>query len=356
MKNPVNVKSKILIIRFRRVGDAVISSVLCSSLKKSFPNAEIHYILNENIAPLFENHPDIDKIITFSDEDQKSFFQYISKVWKIVSDNQYDIIVDTRSTIKTLWFSLFSLRTPSRIGRKKAYNQFIQNHRVALGHEDEVSNTLKLLKPLYHKYKIEMIRHFNLYTTLEEKQAFRRKMEATGLDLSRPIIVCAVTARLEHKVWEKEKMVEILRRMLDKFPDIQLIFNYAGEREKSNSFDIFHALNQNPRIFINLEAHNLRELLALYSFSSFFFGNEGGPRHISQAMNVPGLAIFPPSIPKSVWLPNSCERFQGIELADINPLAAKEEALSFEEKFQQIDTESVWNQLEPMLEKFADNR
>ena len=57
--------NKIIVLRFRRVGDAVISTVLCSSLKKTFPKARIDYVLNENIAPLFENHPDIDKIIRF---------------------------------------------------------------------------------------------------------------------------------------------------------------------------------------------------------------------------------------------------------------------------------------------------
>ena len=60
---------KILVIRFRRVGDAVLSSVLCSSLKQSFPQATIDYVLNEGIAPLFEKHPDIDHIIPFKESE-----------------------------------------------------------------------------------------------------------------------------------------------------------------------------------------------------------------------------------------------------------------------------------------------
>ena len=35
---------KVLVIRFRRVGDATLSSVICTSLRKSFPEAEIHYV------------------------------------------------------------------------------------------------------------------------------------------------------------------------------------------------------------------------------------------------------------------------------------------------------------------------
>ena len=93
-----------------RIGNAVLSVVICSSLRKSFPEAEIHYVLNDHIAPLFENHPDIDKIITFSDEENNHFFEYLRKVRQLMKTERYDVIIDTRATIKTLWFSAFSLR------------------------------------------------------------------------------------------------------------------------------------------------------------------------------------------------------------------------------------------------------
>ena len=51
---------RILIIRFRQIGDSILAVALCSTLKKSFPDAEIHFVLNKNIAPLYEGHPDID--------------------------------------------------------------------------------------------------------------------------------------------------------------------------------------------------------------------------------------------------------------------------------------------------------
>ena len=63
--------TKILIIRFRRIGDSVLATALCRSLKESFPQAEIHFIINENISPLYLNHPDIDKVITFSDKENQ---------------------------------------------------------------------------------------------------------------------------------------------------------------------------------------------------------------------------------------------------------------------------------------------
>ena len=63
---------RILIIRFRQIGDSILAIALCSTLKKSFPDAEIHFVLNKNIAPLYEGHPDIDKVITFDKNENKS--------------------------------------------------------------------------------------------------------------------------------------------------------------------------------------------------------------------------------------------------------------------------------------------
>jgi heptosyltransferase-2 len=97
-------------------------------LRKTFPEATIDYVLNEEIAPLFEHHPDIDRLITFKKEEMRDRSIYLKKVHQIMRDGQYDLIVDTRATVKTLWFSLFSLSTPYRIGKRKWYNLFFHNY------------------------------------------------------------------------------------------------------------------------------------------------------------------------------------------------------------------------------------
>jgi len=342
---------KILIIRFRRVGDAVISTVLCSSLKKTFPEAKIHYVLNDNIAPLFEHHPDIDAIIRFSNEDMKTWWTYAANVKHLVSEEKYDMIVDTRSTIKTLWFSFFSMRTPYRVGKKKAYNPVLHNYRTSIdGAIDEVTKTLMLLKPLEKQFDIQYERNFKLYITREEQENFRSKMIASGIDFSKPIIVCAVAARLNHKIWNMDNMRRILCKIIDKY-HAQLIFNFGGQEEKDVALRLHRDMENHSNVFTHIEAHNLRELGAMISLSGFFFGIEGGPRHIAQALDVPSFAIYPPGIPKAEWLPNACERFQGIEPADVS-VHANNHNLSFSKKFELITADAVWERLEPMLDKF----
>ena len=86
---------KVLVIRFRRVGDSVLATALCRSLKESFPGVEVHFVLNAGIAPLYAGHPDIDKVIAFTDEEQHGM-AYLRKVWQTVRATRYDAIIDMR--------------------------------------------------------------------------------------------------------------------------------------------------------------------------------------------------------------------------------------------------------------------
>jgi len=342
---------KILVIRFRRIGDSVISSTLCSSLKLSFPDSEIHYVLNANTAPLYQYHPAIDRVISFTNEELNSLPKYLANVRRIVKENKYDIIIDTRSTVKTSFFSLFSLHTSYRIGRKKGYNRFIQNYRIDnsyKGGKNNVELTLSLLDPLKKKYNIRKDPVFKVYYQPSELEAYKEYMISQGIDFSKPVIICAVTARLEYKIWAKDKMREILKRIIEKY-DAQLIFNFGDAKEKEAAERLQKEMNNDKHIFTNVEAKNLRELVVMLANSSFFFGNEGGTRHISQAVDLPSFAIYPPNIPLENWLPNRSKRFQGIELADIDAGMANDKSLTYEQKLDLIDVESVWKKLDKML-------
>lgn len=341
--------TKILVIRFRRIGDAVLSSAICSSLKQSIPDCEVHYVLNEGIAPLFEHHAGIDRLITFSEEEMQHTWRYLSKIRKLMKQERYDIIIDTRATVKTLGFSLFGWRARYRIGYRKAYSLLIHNHRIRRIHgTDEVTRALSLLDPLEKEYPIRKDWRFRLYCTPDEHSRFRRYMESRGVDFSRPVLLCAVSARLEHKIWPFPYMQRVLRQVLDKY-DVQLVFNHGGNREKEQAIELHRLLDNDKSIFTEVEAHGLRELSALMANCSFLFGNEGGPRHISQAFEIPSLAIFPPETPMSNWLPNRSERFRGIELKECDPKAAGDEGLTFQEKFARITPEIVWPELDTML-------
>lgn len=320
---------KILVVRFRQMGDAILATPLLSTLKKNFPEAEIDFVLNERIAPLFEGHPAISRIITFSDDERHSFFIYLKKVWRIVHQTRYDAIIDMRSTVNTMLFALFSLRSHWRIGIRKPYTWGIFNHRIEGCEDDEsmIDHNLKLAEALKPS---ETDRNLSLVITDHEKAFFRAYMQRQGIDFSRPVMLVGVTAKLEHKTWPEDRMTEVLRRIIETLPQWQLIFNYAPGREADNAQRIYKLLNSPKNVFLNIEAKSPRALAAMAANCTAYFGNEGGGRHIVHAMGKPSLVICSPYASKTTWLPQDTDIVaQGIDANEATVEVVWEQLLAF---------------------------
>lgn len=309
---------KILVVRFKRIGDAILASPVCNSLKKTFPNSSIDYVLYEDSAPLFENHPYIDRVICISKREQENPFLYLKRVWQITRE-KYDIVIDIMSTPKSEVFTLFSLGSPYRIGRvskdKKRgytynYRQYEPEHT-----ENKVDKFLKqLLSPFEKDFQVQYAPELILSVSEEEKQKMRRRMEDVGFSWKKPIIPFAVLSRVPGKTYPIENMRKIIRYCLQHY-DAQFVFFYSPDQKKQIQ-EIEKDLDYPKNIFSNLETKDMRELMALFANSTCYIGNEGGPRHLAQALGLPCFALFNPTADKKEWLPYPSASNVGIEPKD----------------------------------------
>lgn len=338
---------KILVVRFKQIGDAILSSVICNTLKRTFPEAEVDYVVYEHISPLFENHKYIDNVISITKEEQKNPFKYLAKVWK-VTRKKYDIVIDIMSTPKSEVFTLFSLGSRYRIGRRKpkrgyTYNYKIDEPRDAKG---KVDKFLKMLKPLEQEYKVMYDNNYIITLTFEEKSQMRKRMLDAGIDFSRPVYICAANSRRESKIYNTEKMKKIVERVRDELKG-QIIFFYSPD-EKDFIMKFYEKFENKRDLFVNINTKSIRELAMVIANCNFFFGNEGGPRHLAQSLDIPSFAIFSPSASKKEWLSNANERHQGVEPNDEGNC----EGLDYKGKYNLIDPDYVFDKIEEMSKKF----
>lgn len=337
---------KILVIRFRQMGDAILSTCIFNTIKRNFPKAETYFVLNDRIAPLFEGHEAIDHIITFTDEERHNMAAYIKKVWKVVHDNRFDVIIDMRSTMNTMLFSLFSPGTPMRIGLKKAYTRLVFNRFVNKNtkHGSIITHDLDFVAPLARIKPLEYDRRFTLNITSEERNAFRQRMADAGIDFKKPVMLIGVTAKIESKTWSEDSMVSVIDSITQRYPDMQIIFNYAPGREEQNARRIYERVENNGNIFIDIKAGSPRELVAMAELISIYFGNEGGARHIVHACGKPSFVICSPIADKATWLPQDDVPAEGIAASDIVTESDLEQ-LTDEEKYALITPAMVKEKL-----------
>ena len=344
---------KILVVRFRQMGDAILATALLNTLRQSFPQAEIHFVLNDNIAPLFEGHPSIDRIITFSEEERHHTLTYLRKVWRTVHSEHYDVIIDMRSTFNTMLFAIFSPATKYRIGLKKGYTGIAFNCRMqGKAGQSMVEHNSSLASFLKTEGDIRYTKDFTLAIADAEKQEYGEYLKSQGIDLGKPVMLANVTAKLANKVWDEEKMTGVLRTFMEAHPDVQVIFNYAPGKEEENARRIYEKLGQPSQVFIDVKARSSRQLVALSGYITIFFGNEGGARHIAQAAGAPSLVICAPENKKSTWIPQNSVPAEGISPSDFlteEQLAA----MSREQQYDVIDQETVSRKLEEFYSKTA---
>lgn len=344
---------KILVVRFQRIGDAILASPVCNSLKKSFPNSRIDYVLYEPASPIFENHPYIDNVICISRKEQKNPFLYIQKVWK-VTRNKYDIVIDIMSTPKSELFTLFSLGSAYRIGRYKRDRGFTYTNKQKepANTENKVDKFLKqLLPPLEKDYKIHYAPELVLSVSTKEKESMKEKMLTAGLSFEKPIIPFAVLARVPGKTYPLSLMKQVIQHCLDHH-DVQLVFFYSPD-QKETIKQVETELGNPSAIFSNIETKDMREVMALFANSTCYIGNEGGPRHMAQALGLPCFALFNPSAEKKEWLPWPSKTNVGIEPLDLleyHKMTREEyQNLEKEEAFQLITVDYVNEKIDAFL-------
>lgn len=77
-----------------------------------------------------------------------------------------------------------------------------------------------------------------------------------------------------------------------------------------------------------------------------YFGNEGGARHIVQAMGRPSMVVCSPGASKTTWLPQDTAILTvGIAASDI----ADTDGMSRQQQYDLISVDRVW----PMLDEFC---
>lgn len=345
---------RFLVIRFRQMGDAVLATSLLNAIKRNFPGSTTDFVLNERIEPLFRGHPAIDRIITFSDHERHSPLLYIGKIWKIMRRGRYDVIIDMRSTVNTLPFSILSPFTRFRIGIHKPYTKFILNHRFSECPRDAdmVTHDVSLLRPFAKYGDVEFCREISLPITDAERGSYRKYMVECGVDMSRPVLLCGVVSKLAHKSWPREYMVGTLRRIIEEFPSLQLVFNYAPGHEAEVAHEIYEKLGRPAGVFMNVQAASMRELVALASLCSGYWGNEGGARHIAHAVGCPSIVVVSPGISKCNWLPATGVYAEGIACDDVVD-SEKLCGMSYGQRYESITPEFVRPRLIQFIRDFV---
>lgn len=353
---------KVLVIRLKYIGDTLLSLPLCRSIKNSFPDAEVHYLMYEPIAPLYQNEeglePGIDALQVITAEEKKKPLKYLKKLMQLRRE-RYDIVIDTLTVPATVLISRFT-GAERIIGfdKGKARSNWYTHKIQHVPNVSSLKQKLQLLKAMPEP--VVPVKNMLLNFSAAEIDAAREKLSKQGIDLNRPLFLISPIARLRIKLWPEDYFVQLGRWLLDNY-DAQLMIAWGpGEQQQAKTIKQKIQADNEPlipsRVFCDIKTKNVRELAALASQCTLYIGNDTGPRHIAEAAGIPTFTIFSPVFSKHVWIPNPGTNHQAIDISDVLNLGFDDHLLNIpfyaddlEKYYRMITPEVVIERLQPML-------
>lgn len=301
---------KILVIQQKRIGDVLVSTVLCDNLRKAYPDATIDYLVFDFTKEVAIGNPNINEILLFDDEDRKGL-KLIQFALKIRRRN-YDIIIDPYSKFDS-WVITALSGVKRRISFNKRYGIYNEavspkNNPLCKEYGEVIANRLNLLTPLLGKdYAFDYTP--KIYLKPGERELGEAQLKELGVTVDQPIIMMGVLGSVPNKTYPTDYFKTIIDNINKDFEGA-IIFNYY-KNDKEEAEKLYQTLERKDNVYWNTGGRGLRDLAQMLSHVDLYIGNDCGHPHIAKALSVPTFTFFAPQIDPDAWgilecLPQHC--------------------------------------------------
>lgn len=283
---------KILLLKFRNIGDVLLSTPLVNNLRHHYPDAQIDFCVNKETEAMLTLNPNLNKIITYDRVVIKSLSS-VKKLWEefqfiySFKKENYDIVINLTSGDRGNLIAWIS-NAPTRIG----YSNKSWFFRKSLTHElpkqelrHTVDASLDPLKLLNIPISIKLV---EIFWSPKDEQAISSKL----ININNFIHIHPVSRWL-FKCISDITMAQIIDYCQ---LNIGLKVVITASEDKFELEKVNKILSLTKSKPINLSGKlSLKETAALNKKAKLFIGVDTSIMHISASNNIPVLAFFGPS-------------------------------------------------------------
>ena len=294
---------KILIIKFRNIGDVLLATPLISNLKAHFPQSSIDFATNLECAPVIKKNPKIDNLILFNRDKIKklNFFYRLKEELNLlltIRKKKYDLVINLTEGERGAIYAIFS-GAEKRMGLKlknNLYNNF-KIYTDCLNEDYSIHALEKDLRFLQHLNKKTISYDLEFFWGKSTEKSLVKKYNYL---FSKKFVVIHPVSRWMFKCWDDKKMAEVIDYI--KFnKGLEVVITSSGnENEKQRVKKITSLTKSKPIVLSGLLS--IEELAILISKAKLFFGIDSAPMHIAAACKVPIVSLFGASYPL-IWGP-----------------------------------------------------
>ena len=309
------------------IGDVLASTIVCEQLKLHYPEAQVHFLIDEHTTAVAHGNPFIDELIVFKKAYRKKIPLFVSFLG-FIKRQRYDAVVDLLCKTESSLITLFS-GAQTRISYPKWYSKWC--YTKTLKHSQKkathlgtaLDNRLLLLEPLFKDFREEHLSP-KIYLYEQEQQETANLLSKHGLDTNKPLFMLGILGSGPLKTYPLEYMAQLINAITQKY-EVQLLLNYIPSQQPELA-QLLSKCSEKSKDAIHVDVYgkSLREFLNLLSHCHAYIGNEGGASHMSKALDIPNFSIFAPWISKEAWMTfKKNPKNEGVHLGDYFPEAIR---------------------------------
>ena len=298
-----NIK-KILILRYRFVGDTVLSIPFIKNVRENFPNAQINVLVSPNSGELIENNPDVNRVIYFDsttfhkyERNGVTAYRHIGECVRGLKKENYDLIFILKRSFSSALMA-FLIGAKYRIGFDTEFRGFLLTHKIKYDENlHELDNFLNCLMPLEIKPKKHIPEIFPTSEEVTKANGF-----LVRLDRFKPKVLIHATSAHPYKIWPKRYFARLMDLLYDEH---KAQFVFTGAKIDKEIYEEILNSCENKRKINVLDLcglTSLRECFPIYKGLNLAICVDSGNAHIAACSGIPTYVLYGPTRPER-WLP-----------------------------------------------------
>ncbi|HLL77013.1 MAG TPA: glycosyltransferase family 9 protein [Pyrinomonadaceae bacterium] len=277
---------RVLVVRLRSIGDAVLATPALHALRRFLPHAEIDLLLEDWVAPLLENSPDVDRVVTVERDSLKSRIA----VWRTLRAARYDVAYDLHggSTASLLTWASGARHT---VGYASYGHARLLKHTAppssGLWGRDRIHSAEQQLGLVgWTGVPVTDLPVSRVSVSEEARSRVAERLRLAGIHAGRPVALFHPAAAFATKTWDSAHFARVADRVSEQgFAVVAVAAPHEAE--------VLSALSSAARRpLVTFDDLPLPELAALAERAGLFVGNDSGVAHIAAALGVPSVVVF----------------------------------------------------------------
>jgi heptosyltransferase-2 len=280
----------VLVIGPNWIGDAVMSTPVLTNLRRGLPKAQIDLLVPYHVAPLFEDHPHIDRVLIRAD--QEPWRPRLAQV-RALRRGRYGTVLVLPNSFRAALYAWW-LGSPIRIGYATDGRRWLLSHPVSAVdvqpcHQIDAYLRLVVALGLQIVERLPM-----LAPTIHAEEEAEQLWEAQGWKREDLVIgICPGAAFGPAKRWWPERFAALADRLISP-GGFRVVFFGSPDEVPLVEYIRSHMTNA----AVSLAGQDtLGSFMALAARCAVMITNDSGSMHIANAVGTRAVALFGPTDP-----------------------------------------------------------